>query len=220
MGRVGHCFATAPQRHPERLVIAHLRGTLLAKDATSVVIDCQGVGYGVEMSQASLAATDVPGSALSVFVHTHVAEDQLRLFGFVEARERATFVVLLSTTGVGPRLALAILSALSVDALSTAVATRDKTAFTRIAGVGSKKAERLIVELQDRLQAATTVAQAPQGSALHDVHSALLNLGFAPQVADDAARAAKQAAGAEADLPTLMRFALRHTAPRANSEPH
>lgn len=195
-------------------MIERLRGVLVQRDAGGAVIECGGVGYGVAMSVGALARLGALQSEVVVLVHTHVAEDALRLFGFVDAAERAAFLTLLHTTGVGPRLALAILSTLSPAELAEAVRRGDKAMLTRIPGVGAKKAERLLVELRDRLGPAMAGSVAVVGGSVHaDLASALTNLGFAPPVAERAAQQVLRAApphqqGPE-HLPGLLRAALR-----------
>lgn len=196
-------------------MIHSLRGTLRNKGPSSAIIECQGVGYGVEMALPALAALGDIDSVVSCHVYTHVAEDQLRLFGFVSQREREAFIVLLSTAGVGPRLALTILTALDADALAAAVMRRDRAALVQIPGIGAKKAERLLVELQGRFDSLAESAIASHGAPARaagpqgEVEGALLHLGFA---APDAARAAQQAlqsADAPHDVAALVRHALR-----------
>lgn len=202
-------------------MIARLHGILLERELQGLVVDCQGVGYAVACSLTTLAALPAVGAAVTLHVYTHVAEDALRLYGFAAAPERRSFVALLGATGVGPKLALAILSTLAPAELQHVVESRDKTALTRIPGVGGKKAERLLVELQGKLVFEPTApargAVAATGSAggkLAEVRSALVNLGFAREVAEQAAKDALQGAGAGADLAALVRSALRSTTRR------
>lgn len=189
-------------------MIALLEGTLVHKDMEGGVILCHGVGYGVSMSLATLLSVGPVGSPVQVHVHTHVGADVLRLYAFAKADERRAFVVLMGTSGVGPRLALAILSTLSPDELGQAVAAKDRSRLTRIPGVGPKKADRLLLELADRIapEAGPLFAQ---GHLTRDVAAALTHLGFAPQVADEAAQAAHTACPGELDVATLVRHALR-----------
>lgn len=196
-------------------MIASLRGRLIARDTQGAVIECAGVGYGVGMSVPALSRLGPLQSDVFVFVHTQLSQDALRLFGFTDAAERATFEILIGTTGVGPRLALAILSTLEPAELAEAVVHADKAALTRIPGVGPKKAERLLVELKDRLKGSEGLTiVAPQGSVLGDLLSALVNLGFAAPVAERAARHAVDASPEEMDLTALLRTALRATTAR------
>ncbi len=193
-------------------MIAHLRGRLISKDAQGAVIDCQGVGYGLFMSLSSLARLGETGSEVAVLVHTHVSQDALKLYGFLDADERSAFEVLIGTSGVGPRLALAILSALSAAELSEVVAREDKGTLRRIPGIGAKTAERLLVELKHRLDK-VPVAGAPlpaaQATVAGDLSAALASLGFKPAQAEEVARLTLEAQPAEKDLAALVRMALR-----------
>lgn len=199
-------------------MIASLRGQVVHKDAGSAVIECAGVGYGLALSLPTLSRLGDVGSEAFLFVHTHVTQDSLRLFGFGDVAERQVFELLLATAGVGPRLALAILSTLSPGELSDAVATSDKSSLTRIPGVGSKKAERLLVELKDRLKHVPQVAgRAPVTSLVADLESAMMNLGFALPIAEKAARLATEQMPGETDLAALVRVALRSTTQRSVS---
>ena len=196
-------------------MIASLRGRLVHKDTEGVIIECGGVGYGVAMSLASLARLGPEESETRVLVYTHVSQDSLRLFGFIDAAERETFEVLLGTAGVGPRLALAILSTLSPGELAEVIANSDKATLTRIPGVGPKKAERLLVELKGRLALQLGSSRPPRdGDRMADLVSALVNLGFAAPIAERAAQHAVQEHPDEADLTCLVREALRSTTRR------
>ncbi len=200
------------------MMIASLRGTVVEKDHQSAVVECGGVGYGLAMSLSALARLPPVGQGTFVWVHTHLSQDALRLFGFLEAAEREAFLVLVGTTGVGPRLALAILSALSPTELCSAVAQQNKVQLCAIPGVGKKKAERLLLELKDRLPQGATDKAMPGPSGLRqDLHSALCNLGFTPQIADRAARQAMEQAPEQTDLTALLREALRQTTARPPS---
>lgn len=197
-------------------MIASLRGRLVEKTTDGAVIECGGVGYGVAMSLASLTRLGAEGSEVRVLVHTHLSQDALRLYGFADAAEREVFEVLIGTSGVGPRLALAILSVFTPGELADAVANGDRGMLVRVPGVGNKKAERLLVELKGRLDH-VTLAAAPARAAgrpelLADLTSALANLGFVPKDADRLARGALDASPQERDLATLVRAALRDAA--------
>jgi Holliday junction DNA helicase RuvA len=196
-------------------MIASLRGRLVHKDTQGAVVECAGVGYGVAMSLASLAQLGDVGREVHVHVHTHVSQDALRLFGFADPDERTMFELLIATAGVGPRLALAILSTLTPNELADAVAGGDKTSLTRIPGVGPKKAERLLVELKDRVAGRPVTGIALRGGGLRDdLLSALMNLGFAQPVAERAAKHAIDSFPEQMDLTTLVREALRATTTR------
>jgi len=193
-------------------VIASLRGRLLRKDAEHAVIDCGGVGYCASMSLSSLAHLGAVGSEVAVHVHTHLSQDSLRLFGFVESAELEAFEILIATSGVGPKLALSVLSALSPNDLAAAIARGDRATLTRIPGVGAKKAERLLLELKDKLPyslGATDDGAPRAGTLLADATSALVNLGFAAPEASEAARAALKTAPEETEVASIVRAALQ-----------
>ena len=194
-------------------MIVSLQGTVIGKDTQGATVQCGGVGYGLAMSLTALTHLPQMGEEAFVWVHTQMSQDALRLFGFVEAAERDAFLVLICTPGVGPKLALSILSALSPVELGNAVAQGDKALLCAIVGVGKKKAERLLVELKDRLPQGLPSGPVPtrRQAQRDDLHSALVNLGFAPQVAESAARQAIDQAPTQTDLTALMRAALRTT---------
>lgn len=194
-------------------MIASLRGKLVAKNAESAVIECAGVGYGVFMAVGALAKLGQVGAEVHILVHTHLTQDALRLFGFSDESEKHVFEILISTSGVGPKLALAVLSILSPDELAGAVAAADKSILTRVPGVGAKKAERLLVDLKGRLDdiaiGPMRPKHQPKTGLLDDLTSALVNLGFQPKDADRAAKAVVEAHPDERDLAVLVRDALR-----------
>jgi Holliday junction DNA helicase RuvA len=192
-------------------VITSLRGRLVRKDGAGAVVECGGVGYGVAMSLSSLSRLGKVGGDVFVLVHTHLTQDALRLYGFADEEEQQAFEVLIGTTGVGPKLALAILSSLSPAELAGIVSRADKVALTRVPGVGGKKAERLLVELKGRLPQVGFGAPAGRPSLVNDVVSALSNLGFSDEVADQAARAALEKHPGETEIATLVRAALQET---------
>lgn len=190
-------------------MISTLRGILTHKDHGSAIIECAGVGYGIAASTQTLQALAQVGEEVRVLVHTHVAEDALKLYGFATPQERRSFDVLLATTGVGPRLALAILSTLTPEELLRAVSRKDRSALTHVPGVGPKKAERLLLELSGRMTAEQTAMTSPGTDVVGDVASALTHLGFDANQAFEAARAAHQALPKSADVATLTRLALQ-----------
>jgi len=196
-------------------MIARVRGELVHKNTEGAVVDCGGVGYGLALSAASLGQLGPIGSQVTLFVHTHLTQEALRLYGFTTPEERQAFVILIGTTGVGPKLALAILSTMPTEELYEVVSRGDKTMLTRIPGVGPKKAERLLVELKDRLPRITGAGTArPMVSDVAtDLASALVNLGFLPAEAERLARQAVEANAQEKDLATLVRMALRASSP-------
>ncbi|MEM6533610.1 MAG: Holliday junction branch migration protein RuvA [Myxococcota bacterium] len=191
-------------------MIASLRGVIARKDAQGVVIDCAGVGYGLTMSLSSLTQLGEVGSEATVLVHTHLTQDSLRLYGFMGDAERRAFEVLIGINGVGPRLAVAVLSFLSPGELRRAVDDGDKGALVKVPGVGGKKAERLLVELKGRLlEVDASGVAAPATSLLDDLVSALANLGFPPKDAETTARTVRDSHPDETDLAVLVKAALR-----------
>jgi Holliday junction DNA helicase RuvA len=164
-------------------MIGQLRGVLLEKRPTEVLLDVGGVGYRVHIPLSTFYALGELHATASLLIHTHVREDALALYGFLTAREKHLFELLLSASGVGPALALKILSGMSVEELVPAVRAGDLVQLTRIPGVGKKTAERIVVELRDKLAAMEAEAAAPEKPATRsqlesDVLSALENLGY------------------------------------------
>jgi holliday junction DNA helicase RuvA len=172
-------------------MIAQLRGTLCDKRPNQLIVEVGGVGYLVNIPLSTFYAVGGLKEEVVLLVHTHVREDQLALYGFLTAREKHLFEMLLSASGVGPTLALKILSGMSADELAPAIREGDIARLTRIPGVGKKTAERMVVELRDRLAAAEPEAGAAataagRGGVSGDVVSALLNLGYDSRAAEAA----------------------------------
>ena len=195
-------------------MIARLAGILAETNSDSAVILAGGVGYLVHMSARSLEALGPVGGNLMILTELQVREDAWTLFGFGSTAERDAFRALTSIQGVGGRLALAILSALSPDELARAVAQDDKAMIGRANGVGPKLAARIANELQGKLGAAGSggLAPVPRAGAAADALSALANLGFKPAEASAAVNAAQDELGADAGLDALVRLALRKAA--------
>jgi holliday junction DNA helicase RuvA len=169
-------------------VIAHLRGKLIEKDASRVVVDVNGVGYEVFVPLTTFSALPDRGSEVSIDIHTHVREDIIALYGFSSRRERMIFEKLMTISGIGPKLAVTILSGGSVEDLVTAIKRGDLGRLTAIQGVGKKTAERIVVELRDKLQ---DFAAGPAKTDVEfDVLSALENLGYHRALAESAMRRA------------------------------
>jgi holliday junction DNA helicase RuvA len=198
-------------------MIAQLRGTLDDKRPNQVLVDVGGVGYLVHIPLSTFYALGDLHSSVTLLIYTHVREDALSLYGFLSAREKHLFEMLISASGVGPVLALKILSGMSVDDLVPAVRAGDLARLTRIPGVGRKTAERMIVELRDKLAAMEVPGDAHQPvaatGAAGDVVSALVNLGYDQRAAEQAIeRAGKN--GAAESFEALLRGALQElTAP-------
>jgi Holliday junction DNA helicase RuvA len=206
-------------------MIASLRGVLAEKDGGQCVVETGGVGYRVSIS--SHTARALPEAGETVFLHTHqvVREDALQLFGFVELEERRLFELLITVSGVGPKVALAVLSGLAPPALARALRDENIAQLVGIPGVGRKTAERLIVELRDKLELAVTAQKKsappsgkgvlPKNETFDDAVAALIRLGYSQAQAQDALR--KIAVADEPmSLETLVRQALaRLTSPKA-----
>jgi Holliday junction DNA helicase RuvA len=197
-------------------MIARLRGTLASFGADNAVIDVGGVGYLVGASTRTLAALGAIGEEVVLHTEMQVSDDAIRLVGFATAEERDWFRLLTSVQGVGARVALAILSALTGDELHRAIASGDKAMVARAQGVGPKLALRIVNELKDRaggvvLGSVSGVA-APTGSFASDAVSALLNLGFRPAEAAAAVATAEAKVGPTATLDALVRSALKKAA--------
>jgi holliday junction DNA helicase RuvA len=187
-------------------MIAHLRGRVLEKHPSHVIIDAGGVGYEVSISVASFSGLPSEGAEVSLFIHTHVREDALALYGFLRREEKQLFERLISVSGIGPKLAMTVLSGMAADAAVTALRANDLAALTRIPGVGKKTAERMVLELRDKLEGlAATPASAPVSRMEEDVVSALVNLGYHRPAAEQAAKRATQKAGHGASFEQLFR---------------
>jgi holliday junction DNA helicase RuvA len=169
-------------------MIAHLRGTLLATSPGHAIVDCHGVGYDVTVSMNTFAQLPAAGSEVSLFIYTHVREDQIALFGFHLAEEKALFEKLLSVSGIGPKLAVNILGGMSTPDLVAALRGGDAVRLTRMPGVGKKTAERMVLELKDKLVefGVAPAAPRPRNRLDDDVLSALINLGYQPAAATQA----------------------------------
>jgi holliday junction DNA helicase RuvA len=192
-------------------MIGLLRGRLLEKRPNQVILDVGGVGYLVAVPLSTFAALGDLHAEVTLLIHTHVREDALALYGFLSAREKHFFELLLGASGVGPSLALKILSGMNVDELVPAIRTGDLVRLTKIPGVGRKTAERMVVELKDKLEAVAIEAERPAASspagAEADVRSALINLGYDERTAETAVAEAKRKAGAS-NFEVLLRSSL------------
>jgi holliday junction DNA helicase RuvA len=196
-------------------MIGQLRGRLAEKRPNQVLVDVSGVGYLVQVPLSTYAALGALHTEVTLLIHTHVREDALALYGFVSAREKHFFELLLSASGVGPTLALKILSGMSVEELVPAIRGSDLVRLTRIPGVGRKTAERMVVELKDKLEIVAVEAERPAATSPAgveaDVISALVNLGYDARAAEGAVGDAKRVAGA-ANFEKLLRAALQSLA--------
>jgi len=190
-------------------MIGLLRGTLIEKRPNQVLLDVGGVGYQVQIPLSTFADLGALHEQVTLLVHTHLREDQLSLYGFLTAREKHCFELLISASGVGPSLALKILSGMSLDELVPAIRKGDLAQLVRIPGVGRKTAERVVVELRDKL-AAVEVREAEEPvtrtQAEADVTSALINLGYDRRAVE---KAVEQARGTAQTFDLLLRAALQ-----------
>lgn len=224
-GRVKGCCGlaklpapTPDTRHP--IMIAHLTGTLLFKQATSVILDVGGIGYEVTIPVSTFFDMEEPGAQVALRIYTHVREDTLQLFGFRTARERELFTLLISVTGIGPKSGIAMLSGMSADEIIAAIRTNNLARLTAIPGVGKKTAERMVIELRDKMAALSSPAleeqlaaraagAAPSEDALReDAISALINLGYQRAAAEKVLTQAMQEGG-DLSVELLLRRSLR-----------
>ncbi|HEY2746022.1 MAG TPA: Holliday junction branch migration protein RuvA [Polyangia bacterium] len=189
-------------------MIALLRGALAEKGIDHVLVDVGGVGYRVAVSLNTLAALPPVGSVATLHTELIVREDSLSLVGFATVDERAAFHLVTSVQGIGPKLAMSILSTMDAGALAAAIRDGDHARLTKIPGIGKKTAERMVLELRDKFRAAGGSAAAPKIGGSHAVASALINLGYKPAEAE---RAAADAAKAHpgAGVAELVKAALR-----------
>jgi len=188
-------------------MIAHLRGKLISKHPNQAIVEAGGVGYDVTISVPTFSELPALTTEVSFFIHTHVREDALALFGFLRAQEKQLFEKLLSVSGIGPKLAITILSGMAADTMVAAIKGNNVAGLTRIPGIGKKTAERMVLELRDKLDAfgiaPETVAASP---VEEDVISALVNLGYQRPMAERAL--AKLGDVSAESFDTLFRKAL------------
>lgn len=192
-------------------MIALLRGVLLEKHPNQVIVETGGVGYDVTIPVSTFTHLPNPGAEVRLRIHTHVREDALALYGFLTEDEKGLFEKLIVVSGIGPTLAVKILSGMTAPELVDGIRRGEVERLVRIPGVGKKTAERMVLELRDKLPPVTSeepeVAAAALSAIDQDVLSALLNLGCARPQAEGAVRKAK-AAGAPAEFEPLFRRAL------------
>jgi Holliday junction DNA helicase RuvA len=205
-------------------MIASLSGKLLHKDPASVVIDVQGVGYAVQLSSRTYDTLPLVGEETFLHIHTNVREDAITLYGFTDVEQKKLFLLLNTVSGIGPKLALSILSGIDPAELCNAISLKDMNRLTALSGVGKKTAQRLCMELADKVGSLDQGAVEPakgttpvrsEGFALQDAASALVNLGYPQETAWQALRSVQQAdptATAELQVDELIRAALRSLA--------
>ena len=205
-------------------MIAHLSGTLLSKQPNSVILDVGGVGYEVNIPVSTFYDLEEEGSSVNLRIYTHVREDTLQLFGFKTIRERELFLKVISVSGIGPSLGIKLLSGMSADEMIASIRTNNLARLTLIPGIGRKTAERLVVELRDKVATLSSTETeeevgtretgppvSTEDSMRADVLSALLNLGYQRSSAEKAVNAAVDEGG-EISVELILRRSLRKLA--------
>jgi Holliday junction DNA helicase RuvA len=189
-------------------MIAHLRGKLISKHPNQAIVEAGGVGYDVVISVPTFSELPGLNAEVSLFIHTHVREDALALFGFLRAQEKQLFEKLLSVSGIGPKLAITILSGMHAEAMIAAIKGNNIASLTRIPGIGKKTAERMVLELRDKLDTFSVSAEitAAATPVEEDVISALVNLGYQRPMAEKALAKLGNVSGESFD--TLFRKAM------------
>ena len=168
-------------------MIAHLRGQLIAKRPNQAIVEAAGVGYDINISVPTYSQLPALGAEVAFHVHTHVREDSIALFGFLRPGEKQLFERLIAVSGIGPKLAITILSGMPADEMVGAIRGNDIARLTRIPGIGKKTAERMVLELRDKLQGfGAAPVTTPTSPVEEDVLSALINLGYQRPVAERA----------------------------------
>jgi holliday junction DNA helicase RuvA len=199
-------------------MIGHLRGQLLSKKPNAVILDVQGVGYEVHIPLTSFYELPNEGDEVALKIHTHVREDALVLFGFRSQREKDFFLKLISISGVGPKLAISILSGAQVEELAQAIADENLSRLTSIPGIGRKTAERLTLELKNQVAPflVSEQVESPRNAALssleEDVLSALVNLGYPKTSAEKALASTLRSPDCERTFEDVLRNTLRRLA--------
>jgi len=206
-------------------MIAHLSGTLLSKQATLAIVDVGGVGYELAIPLSTFYELGEAGSPVQLRVYTHVSQDAIRLYGFLTARERELFLQLISVNGVGPGLAIKLLSGMNADEMIASIRTNNLVRLVAIPGVGRKTAERLVVDLRDKIaalsspaleeefaaKAAAAGSPASPDAMRDDAISALANLGYQRAAAEKAVKSAIDEGG-ELSVEVILRRSLRSLA--------
>src|SRR5438445_4924995 len=206
-------------------MIAHLSGTLLSKQATSAIVDVSGVGYEVAIPLSTFYELGEAGEPVQLRIYTHVREDAIQLYGFKTVRERELFLQIISVSGVGPGLAIKLLSGMNADEMIASIRTNNLARLVSIPGVGRKTAERLVVDLRDRIaslsspaleeefaaNAAATGVPATEDAMRNDAVSALANLGYQKAAAEKAVKTAIDEGG-QLTVELILRRSLRSLA--------
>jgi Holliday junction DNA helicase RuvA len=200
-------------------MIASLAGRLAFKAPTYLVLDVHGVGYEVFIPLSTYYGLPNLSESISLSVHTHVREDAIQLFGFLTSQEKDAFVLLTSVSGVGPKLALSVLSALPVSDLVSAIQSGDVEKLTTVPGIGNKSASRLVLELKDKVEklylgfaSASESPRQGEDATFDDALSALVNLGYRPQDAKEALKQVKKSNAESIVLKDMIRESLKELA--------
>lgn len=190
-------------------MIAHLRGKLLAKHPNQAIVETSGVGYDVTITVPTFSDLPDVGTDVALHIHTHVREDVIALYGFLRPSEKLLFEKLITVSGIGPKLAITILSGMAADEMVGAIRGNDVAKLTRIPGIGKKTAERMVLELRDKLPepGKAAPAAAVMSAVEEDVLSALLNLGYQRAAAEKALAAAAKEGGSKS-FDQLFRLVL------------
>ncbi len=189
-------------------MIAHLRGRLISKHPNQAIVEAAGVGYDVTISVPTFSELPGTGSEVALHIHTHVREDALALYGFLRLEEKQLFEKLITVSGIGPKLAITILSGMATADMVGAIRANDHARLTKIPGIGKKTAERMCVELRDKLEGFGETPTPKSVSAVEeDVISALTNLGYQRVLAEKAVERAVSSAGRE-NFDAVFRAAL------------
>jgi len=189
-------------------MIAHIRGRLIAKHPNQAIVEAAGVGYDIAITVPTFSDLPAVGSEVSLHIHTHVREDAIALFGFLRADEKQLFEKLITVSGIGPKLAITILSGMVPADMVGAIRANNHARLTRIPGIGKKTAERMCVELRDKLEAfGEAQAATPVSAVEEDVISALANLGYQRALAEKAVERAVASVGRE-NFDAIFRAAL------------
>lgn len=197
----------------KRFMIAYLKGTLAKKTTEAIIIDVHDVGYEVEISSQTFEQLPAEGKDLKLLIHHHITDSDQRLFGFFSSDEKELFELLNAVKGVGPKLGLKILSGLPAAQIIQAILQSDKAALSQISGIGKKTAERMILELKDKIGEIATVTSAPSGSSVsgdlkEEAISALESLGFKKRDAEKAVLMAARENETDEDVQMLIKNAL------------
>jgi holliday junction DNA helicase RuvA len=202
-------------------MIAHLSGTLLSKSPNSVIVDVSGVGYEVNIPVSTFYELEDTGEKVKLRIYTHVKEDALQLYGFKTARERELFINFISVSGIGPKIGIALLSGMNADELIASIKTNNLARLTLIPGVGKKTAERLIVDLREKMAALSTAQSeeqsgaptaaadaSPEDSVRSQALSGLMNLGYQRSAAEKAIDTALSEGG-DVSVESILKRSLR-----------